>query len=527
MTLSNRIILNVVVSYGRTFISIACGIFSTRWVLMALGQESFGLYGLIAGLAVFVAFFNNQFSGALSRYYAYSIGQAQVAANQDLALNNCRNWFTTGIFIHTILPLLIVSVCYPIGGYAIRHGWLVIPPERICVCGWLWRFVCITCFVGMLNIPFSAMFVARQYIAELTVYSLVQTVTKTAFIFYMTTVERDWLFSYGLAVCLIFSIPQVLICVRAVMVFPECRFRREALKDFSRVKRLASYACWQAVGGVGYLCRHQFLEVITNRFFGPRANAVYTIGAQVGAEASALTGALTSSFTPAITTAYGAGDVISFQALAYRTCKFGLVLTLVVVIPLGLEIDEVLRLWLKSPPDSVSAFCLVWLFVIVFEKISVGHTIAVNATGNVAKYQMFHAIASMAGLLVGIGLIYFYRNIYMIGAALVLSTVLSGISDVVLARNRAGLRFRHLLSRILIPFVLPVVISFFIGILPRLFMTASFARICVTVLLVELVFLPAIWIFVFDSDERDFSRNRLHALLSRICCSRHLREGAI
>lgn len=34
--------------------SALCGIFSARWVLMALGQEDFGLFGLIGSLVIFI-----------------------------------------------------------------------------------------------------------------------------------------------------------------------------------------------------------------------------------------------------------------------------------------------------------------------------------------------------------------------------------------------------------------------------------------------------------------------------------------
>ena len=75
MTQNRRILLNVVASYGRSLFGIACGLFSTRWVLMALGETDLGLYGVVGGLALFVSFFNIQFSLAISRYFAYSIGQ--------------------------------------------------------------------------------------------------------------------------------------------------------------------------------------------------------------------------------------------------------------------------------------------------------------------------------------------------------------------------------------------------------------------------------------------------------------------
>ena len=514
MTANRRIILNILASYGRTLISIGCGIFSTRWVLMALGQESFGLYGLVASLTGFVSFFNAQFSGALSRYYAYSIGQAQVAQNQN-AIANCQSWFTTGVVIHVIIPLVLICIGYPIGAYAITHGWLTIPSERMEVCLWLWRFVSITCFVSMVNVPFNAMYVAKQYIAELTCYSVIQTVLRTSFIYYMTTVERDWLFGYGLGICIILIIPQVLICIRAMIVFDECRFRLQTIFDFSRVKKLAIYAWWQTFGGLGFLCRHQCLEIIANKFFGPKINAAYSIGAQVGSESAILTGALNAAFAPAIATAYGAEDMRRFRMLAYRACKFGVVLTLIFTIPLCMEIDEVLLLWLKNPPASTSGFCLIWLIVMVLEKFYSGHIIAVNASGRIARFQFFHALTCFMGLPFGVILSYIFNNPYMVGVALIISTILSGSSDIILARKRAGLSVRYLISHIVIPIAIATVCGSVAGGIPRYLFSQSFWRVCLTTICTEIPFLSAVWFIVLSQEERAFISVRLKSRVSQ------------
>ena len=124
MTPNQRIILNTIASYARTLIGIFCGIFSTRWVLMALGNESFGLFGVVGSLVLFVSFLNIQFSSALSRFYAFSIGKANTSIDKSVALDECRNWFTTGFMIHTILPLFLIMVGYPLGRMAIVSGWL-------------------------------------------------------------------------------------------------------------------------------------------------------------------------------------------------------------------------------------------------------------------------------------------------------------------------------------------------------------------------------------------------------------------
>ena len=115
MTQNKRIVLNTIATYGRSMIGVLCGIFSTRWVLEALGQVDFGLYGLIGSLVIFISFINIQFSIAIARYYAYAIGEAKVADDKTYALEESRLWFSVAVAIHLILPTILVAIGYPLG----------------------------------------------------------------------------------------------------------------------------------------------------------------------------------------------------------------------------------------------------------------------------------------------------------------------------------------------------------------------------------------------------------------------------
>ena len=56
MTPNRRIFLNIVATYGRSVFALFCGLFSSRWVLMSLGQEDYGFWGVVGGLVAFIGF---------------------------------------------------------------------------------------------------------------------------------------------------------------------------------------------------------------------------------------------------------------------------------------------------------------------------------------------------------------------------------------------------------------------------------------------------------------------------------------
>lgn len=92
MTDQKRIAINVLATYGRTVYSVACGLFVSRWVLMALGSVDFGLYGVVGGMVLFVSFLNNVLGAAVSRFYAYEVGAALLQPEDGLC--RCQGWFS-------------------------------------------------------------------------------------------------------------------------------------------------------------------------------------------------------------------------------------------------------------------------------------------------------------------------------------------------------------------------------------------------------------------------------------------------
>ena len=502
--------MNVVATYGRSLFALVCGLFAGRWVLMALGQSDYGLYGVVGGLALFIAFFNNLMAAAVGRFYAFSVGQAKVAGTQGEGLEVCRQWFNTAVLIHTVVPLALIAIGYPVGMWAVEH-FLTIPPERVEACRWVFRFVCIACFVGMVNVPFQAMYMAKQYIAELTIYSFVTTTLNVCFLYFMVTHPGDWLAKYALWTCLLSVVPQLLICLRAVQIFPECRFRWAYLWSWGRIKALANFAGWQFFGSLGSMLRSQGIAILVNKYFGPQANAAMTIANTVSGHADILAGSMVGAFSPAITNARGAGDLDKMRRMAYRTCKIGTLLTLLFALPLALELPEVLRLWLKEPPVYAAGLCWAILTMIVVDKTAVGHMLAVNANGRIARYQTVLGTTLILTLPVAWIFVAFGWGIYAVGWAMVLMIMGCAWGRVWFARGLVGMSARYWLFRIMLPLTLLTVVSGAVGLLPQLFFGPSFWRVCLTTAVTEAVMLPMAWFFLLDREERLFLVRKIGA----------------
>ena len=291
MSPNKRIFLNILATYGRSLYALALGLFSGRWVLMALGQNDFGLFGLVGGLGAFVVFLNNLLASSVGRFYAFYVGAAKIGDDCGTGLEECRKWFNTAIVIHTAVPVVLIAIGYPICVWAIEN-FLSISADRVYSCIWVWRFTCLTCFATMVSVPFQAMYTAKQEIAELTVYSFATTTFNALFFYYMVEHPGFWLTKYAAWKCIVVVVPQTIIGIRAMMMYPECRIRVGYFFNWERHKALLLFSVANFWAQFSSVFSAQGQSILVNKYSGVMSNAAMTIAAQVTSQALRLQSAV-------------------------------------------------------------------------------------------------------------------------------------------------------------------------------------------------------------------------------------------
>ena len=512
MTENRRIFWNIVATYGRSLYSLLIGLFTARWALNALGVTDYGLYGVIGGLTVFIGFLNGTLAGANARFYAISIGQAQVAKDRVAALEECRKWFNTAFSIHTFLPAVLIAIGYPVGIWAIEN-YLTIPPERIQACIWVFRFACLTCFVGMMNVPFGAMYGAKQYIAELTIYSYVTTTLNAGFLYYMISHPGDWLVKYAVWGALLSVVPQLIICIRSFYIFPECRVRLSYMWDGKRLKEIGSFAMFNFLGALCALFRVQGVNILMNKVFGPRVNAAMAIGNSVNGHTSSLGASLMGAFLPVITVAYGEGNMEKMKKFAYRACKLGALLILIFIIPLIAELENILVIWLRDPPKYTTFLCFCALVMHLMDVSTQGHMVAVNASGRVKEYQLNMTVISILTLPAAILTVWLGGGVYALGIVLICVRISISLRRVYYARIFAGLSAWYWFKGVVVPLSIAIVLSGIVAYVPHFLMRPDFLRIVITTVFAEVVLLPLSWYVILNDDEREFVKEKMQKLL--------------
>lgn len=514
MTENRRIFLNIVATYGRSLYALIIGLFCGRWTLMALGEVDYGLMGVVGGLTAFITFLNGIMAGGIGRFYALSIGKMQQ--DPEAGLVECHKWFTTAVVVHTLFPIILMVVGYPIGEWAVR-GFLTIPPERVEACVWVWRCVCVSTFIGMVGVPYSAWYGAKQEIAELTIYSFVTTTLNVCFMYYAVTHPGDWLAPLAIWTMLLSIVPQIIICVRAGMIYRECRFVWKYVgATGQRLREVFSYSGWILLGTLADLLSQQGISVLVNKCFGPRFNAAQGVGNTLSGQCQTLSGSLIGAFWPAIMTAYGAGQIEKVKRYAYSVSRMATVLVLIFALPLAVEVDEVLLLWLKNPPQYAAGLCICGLVYAVIDKTSFGYAIAAHATGRMAVYQLGVGGIFLLTLPVALVVALLGGGIYGVAVTVVVLRFGVAAARVVLARRVIAVSVRYWVVKIVFPLLVLSLVAYGVGLATTRMLLPSFWRIVITTVCVELILLPSVWCLMFDREEREFVKVKLLARIPGI-----------
>ena len=503
MTPTQRILLNTAASYGRSVVSIALGLLSGRWILQALGADDYGVFGAVGAIFFFTTTFNGVLRGSIARFFAWSIGRGRRRPPEE-SIRDLREWFNVSLRIHVLAAIVFVAILLPIGTHAVEC-WLRLPPERIRAAQVVFRCSLVSAAMMMVSAPYYAMYTARQLIAELSLFFLLQSVLLVGIARWLLRFPGDRVVAYAVVLCALHCGIAALIMLRARILFPGCRFRWRQSRFGARTRELLSFAGWQFFGSLCAIGRSQGLAILIRRHFPLADNAAFSYAGQISGHSDALSKSLANALVPAITDAAGAGEHARAVDLAFRACKFGTLLVLLFAIPLSIECKEVVRLWLKTPPEHTAMLCTCMLLSHTFTKLSLGHMAAVSAHGRIALYQVLVGLSLFLTLPCAWVLVERGWGIGSIGAALLLLAAASTLVRVAIARFLLGMSIRRWISQVLAPLALLSLFATLPGLWVHAALSPSFLRILAVSAVCVAVTVVLGWIVVLDRDERRYA----------------------
>lgn len=507
MKASHRLFLNTTVTYTRSLIGAGMALFSSRWVLTSLGQVDYGLFSLVGSILIFISFLNSVLATSSSRHFAYAIGQG--------ASGEVSQWFNVAFSVHFFLSIFLTLLGWIIGEHLISHV-LTIPEERIVICQQVFRISLVSMFTGMVSVPYVAMFRAKQNIVELSFWSLLQSflnfVLSACLLIYQG--EHIIFYAYGIVlVQLIFHCGQIL---RATILFEECSIVFRLFFNRKKVIDIFYFAAWNLVGNFGMTLRDQGSNILLNIFFGAKVNAAFGIARQVSSQVDQLASSMLGAFAPEITTREGRGDRPGMVRLSLQVCKFGTLLILVFLVPLIIEMDFVLNLWLVNPPPYTSIFCRLILIMFFIDRLSTGYMLAINSCGKIAGYQATAGATLILNLPLSWVLLHLGFKPSAIGYVFIFTMLLFSLGRALWGYYLLEIKIGCWLARAVYPSMIVFLFSFVFAILPVFLLSSSFIRFFIVVLISLFSFFISSWMFAISKTEKEFFLNLINKILKKL-----------
>lgn len=351
-------------------------LYTSRVILNTLGVEDYGIYNVVGGVVSMFAFFNSAMSSATQRFLSYEIGRGDFV--------QLRKTFNATQVIHIGIAVLIFILAETVGLWFVKT-YLVIPAERLEAAIWVYHFSVLSFMVSIIQVPYNATIIAHERMNVYAYVSIMEVTFKLLIVFMLTWITYDKLKLYGI---LYFAVVFVIAAIYRVYTrrnFEESKF--EVVKDKRLYKTLISYSGWSLFGNIAGVAQGQGVNIILNIFFGPVVNAARGVAMQVQSAVNSFVTNFQMAVNPQIIKSYAANENEYMISLIIRSSKFSFYLLFLLSLPIILEIDQILKMWLINVPSYAPIFTVLILVVILITSISGPLKIAVQATGKIAVYQ--------------------------------------------------------------------------------------------------------------------------------------------
>lgn len=503
---NKKIARNTLFLYLRMGVVMLIALYTTRVVLQVLGNEDYGVYNVVCGFVAMFGIFNLCFSTSINRFYNFEIGKKTE--------NGVRTVYNSAVLIQIILAVAIVIIVEIVGGWYIGNK-MVLPVERLTTAKWIFHFSMVSMFLTVMQAPYSAAVMAYERMDYYALVSVLDAVIKLGFVFLLQFVGGDKLLIYGTLMCIVSIINFLMYFIYCRIKFPQIRLHKGI--DKKMIKSMLSFAGWSALDPAAYMARDQGTNMVLNVFFGPVVNAAQGIAYQVAAALDSFGGAFSTSFRPQIIQSYSEGQYSRTKNLMFSMSKICYMLHIMLSVPIIIEINYILQLWLgEGFPSYAAPFACLILCVKSIGALNSPISIVVSATGNIRKIKVFSAIViasvvPIAIVLFKLGLAPTYAYI-----ALLLLTVINQTGCVIIL-NQVFPYFKpsDYIKNLILPLVLLTASIILLPLVVALFMPPSFLRLFLVCLFSAVGTALIGYFVVLNSAERSMMQDYYKVFLNK------------
>lgn len=379
---NKRIAKNTLMLYFRTFITMLVGLYTGRVMLAALGVENYGINNVVGGIVGMSSLITGAVSSTITRFITYALGEGN---KQRMKLV-----FSTSINVQIVMSIISVVVLEIIGVWFLNTK-AVIPDGRMTAAHCVLQCSIIGLVLGLICSPYNAVIVAHEHMSVYAYMSIVDVLLKLGVCFAIMAYGGDRLILLSILTLCIGLAMRIFYGWYCGCHFEEAHYDIR-LFDKSFVREMSQFTGWFLIGNAVWVLNTQGLNMLINVFFGVVFNAARGVAMAVTGALSSFVNNFTVAFVPQITKSYASGDRERLLSLIFQGTKIVWFLFILLIIPVFIEADTLLKLWLGSPPEHAVTF----LRFALIESWSISISFALHntilASGKLKRVQLRIAV---------------------------------------------------------------------------------------------------------------------------------------
>ena len=364
------------------FLIMGVALYTSRIVLSALGVEDYGIYNVVGGIVTIFSFLNGSLGSATSRFITFELGRKDY---QKLS-----NIFNVALLVHVGLAILIVILAETIGLWFFYEK-MSIPLERENAAFWVFQISTTTAFFSMTQIPYNAVIIAHENMKIYAYVGIIEVIMKLLIVYLIAVSPIDKLVFYAILLCVLQIGIMVFYRYYCVQNYEESKVK--ICHDKSLYKSIFSYAGSDLIGNLSVMAQGQGLNLLLNVFFGPAVNAARAIAYQVQGAVTQFSNNFMTAVRPQIIKSYAEGNIEDMWKLVVQSSCFSYYLMLLICLPIMLESDTILNLWLGEYPEHTTSFMILILILCLVQTLKTPRT------------TIFHAMAKVLRVNVTVGIV--------------------------------------------------------------------------------------------------------------------------
>jgi len=366
-------------------LTMGISLYTSRLVLEALGIDDFGLYDVVSGIISLFVVINGALSAGTSRFILFELGRGDK--------ETLRKTFNASFGIHILIALIVFILAETVGLWYL-NTYLVVPPGRMAAANWVYQFSIISTMFGLTQVPYNALIIAYERMKIYAWISIAEAAFKLLLVFillYFNSIDK--LIYYGLMLSLWIIAIQIFYRFYCIRHFPESKLT--IVKEKSYYAQMLSFSLWDLMG---YFCmsgNSQGINLLINYFFGVAVNAARGVAFQVERAITQFSNNFMVAVKPQIVKLYAAGQIDKMMSLVFESSKYAYFLLYIVALPIFLEADYIISIWLKTVPDQSTLFVRCIILICMIRAFASPVVQAVHATGNIKWLNLYAGGASI------------------------------------------------------------------------------------------------------------------------------------